>query len=112
VQVEVALAWAAERQHNAAIERFVNLGRTRGAGTHVEGLRDGLRRFLPEAGRERGLVAVVSVVLTDVLLGNPTKDRLDSPHAHPAVAAATETALRRWAAEHPLAAEQLHDRAG
>jgi DNA gyrase/topoisomerase IV subunit B len=107
VQVEVAVAWRERRDGDALIESFVNLGRTDGAGTHVAGFREGLRRFLPEEGRERGLVAAVSVVLADVILGSPRKDRLDSPQARPAVAAATEAALQRWAAEHPAAAERL-----
>jgi hypothetical protein len=76
---------------------------------HVAGMRDGVRRFLPTRSRERGLVAAVSVVLTDVLLGNPTKDRLDSPHARPAVAGATEAALAKWALEYPAAAERLRE---
>lgn len=113
IEVEVAVAWRTSRFHANAepvIHSFVNFGRTRGDGIHVDGMLDGVRAFL-DAGRAdantQGLVAAVSVVLADVIYGNPTKDRLDSPEARKPVSEATQKALAAWALAHPIAAESV-----
>lgn len=116
IEVEVALAWRTSRFHANAepvIHSFVNLGRTRGDGMHVQGLLDGVHAFLDGGRRDanaQGLVAAVSVVLADVIYGNPTKDRLDSPGARKPVSEATQKALAAWARAHPLAAENVRGR--
>ena len=92
VEVEVALAWTGYRAE-PVLHSFVNLARTRGHGEHVAGLLDAVRELAPARDGDRGLVAAVSVLLDDVLYGDAAKDRLDSPHARPAVAAATRAAL-------------------
>jgi DNA gyrase/topoisomerase IV subunit B len=91
VDVDVALAW---RGGDAApmIDSFVNLERIP-RGTHVSGLLDGVRRARGTAAR-RGLVAAVSVVLADVKLGEPTRERLITPEVRKCVALATVAALR------------------
>ncbi|HEY6039732.1 MAG TPA: ATP-binding protein [Kofleriaceae bacterium] len=102
IEVEVALAWRTSRfgaNAEPVIHSFVNLARTRGDGVHVDGMLDGVRAFLEGSRRDanvRGLVAAVSVVLADVIYGNPTKDRLDSPEAKRPVSDATQKALAGW----------------
>jgi DNA gyrase/topoisomerase IV subunit B len=99
IGVEVALGWHQPLTSNKSpsiIDSFVNLGRTRGDGCHVDGLLDGVREFL-SCARTRidktGLVASVAVILTDVIDGNPTKDRLDSLEACAPVSQATSPRL-------------------
>ncbi len=116
IDVEVALAWrAAPLDANAppTIDSFVNLARTRADGTHVDGLIDGVHAFLGAGRRPSdalGLVASVSVVLTDVLYGNPAKDRLDSPQARAPVREAVKTALEAWAPTHADEVDALRRR--
>ena len=93
------------------IDSFVNLARTREHGQHVIGLRDGLRAFLPKTTRRTdGLFAAVAVMLSDVKYGKPSRDRLDTTEARPAVAAATRIALAGWAEAWPDAAAALRRR--
>ncbi len=113
IDVDVALAWSIGYYADATIDSFVNLYRTRSHGAHVDGLLDGIVGFFHTRSRKRAqadLVAAVSVVLTDVKFGNPTRDRLDSIEAREPVAHATKRALEAWAAAHPdqLAALQVH----
>ena len=114
IEVEVAHGWRASRFHSIdepVIHSFVNLARTRGDGAHVDGMLDGVRAFLGAVDvSTRGLVAAVSVVLADVIYGNPTKDRLDSPEARKPVSDATQKALAVWALSHPLVAARLQAR--
>lgn len=116
IEVEVALAAPSADAYpgaDATLHSFVNLGRTRGDGYHADGLQDGVAAFV--GGRRkpalRGLVAAVSVALTDVRYGNPTKDRLDSPEARAPVAEATRTALEAWAMTHADAVASWRARA-
>ncbi len=97
ITIDLALAWrAAAHAYPPVIDSFVNYIRSRDHGAHVDGLLDGITRVIRgrRAERARGLVAAVSVVLADVHFGNPTRDRLVTPDARPAVAAATAAALR------------------
>lgn len=114
IDVEVALGWrdGDPRWLGAAvIDSFVNLARTREHGQHVIGLRDGLRAFLPKVTRRTdGLFAAVAVMLSDVKYGKPSRDRLDTAEARPAVAAATRVALAGWAEAWPDAAAALRRR--
>lgn len=115
IDVEVALAWRSMRWHpnsDPRIDSFVNLERSRGDGTHVDGLIDGVAAFFGRGRRARhtaGMVAAVAVILADVKWGNPRRDRLDSPEARVPVAEATQLALVRWAEAHPDAAAALRD---
>lgn len=112
VEVEVALAWS-DYQSEPVVHSFVNLERTPGHGQHVAGLKDGLRGAFdraPWAVVSRGLVAIVSVVLEDVIFGSPVRDRLDTPRCRPAVAAATREAIAAWATSAPKAADRMRDR--
>lgn len=115
IDVEVAIAWRDGGWHGRAeqIDSFVNLGRTRGGGVHVAALLAGVGKFVGVRPRERsrhGLVAAVSVVLTDVLFGNPTRDKLISAEVRGPVTAATQTALAVWERAHPEAAAALRGR--
>ncbi|MBZ0238933.1 MAG: hypothetical protein K8M05_41870 [Deltaproteobacteria bacterium] len=95
IDVEIALSWS-DVSHEPAILSFVNLERTHEHGQHVLGMRDALRAGFGRARWEvvaRGLLAVVSVVLDDVILGSPTRERLDSPASRPAVAAAAHAVM-------------------
>jgi DNA gyrase/topoisomerase IV subunit B len=78
------------------IASFVNLQRTRGGGTHVDGLIDGLARAL-ESGAAKisrrarravaaGLHAVIQVVVRDARFSGPPKDTLAEPDVAVAVA--------------------------
>ncbi len=107
IEVDVALARPRSLPGGApklVVDSFVNLRRTRDDGVHVDGLNDGVRRFLGghRSADASGLVAAVAVVLSDVLYGNPTRDRLDSQQVREPTAATTETALRAWAANTPI----------
>lgn len=95
ITLEVAFAWRPGRDE-PVVDSFVNYIRSRGHGAHVDGLLDGITRVIRgrRAEAERGLVAIVAVVLADVHFGDPTRDRLVTPAARPAVAAATAAALR------------------
>lgn len=110
LNVDVALAWQHSRDA-PVVESFVNYQRSR-AGTHVDGLYDGIRRILrgKRAAHASGLVAAVAVVLADVHWGNPTKDRLVTPAVRAPVADVTAAALEAWAAAHPDAAAELRAR--
>ncbi|HLL21147.1 MAG TPA: ATP-binding protein [Kofleriaceae bacterium] len=113
MQVEVALAWRTSPFSaitEPVIHSFVNLRRTPEHGQHVAGMLHGVRAFLADARippHTNGLVAAVSVVLADVIYGNPSKDRLDSPEARGPVSDATQRALAAWAIAHPLAIAHL-----
>ncbi|MGE0396605.1 MAG: ATP-binding protein [Kofleriaceae bacterium] len=114
IDVDVALAWKPKSYRvETSIDSFVNLFRTREHGAHVEGLLDGICQFFKIRSRrhvQRELVAAVSVVLSDVKLGNPQKNRLDSLEACDPVAEATRRALEAWATAHPgkVAAARAH----
>jgi len=118
VDVEVAFAWSGDRHRDRepALHGFVNLGRTP-LGTHVAGLLSALRTLvprgvsLPSAALQRGLVAVVSVILPDVRFGNPTRDKLITPEAQRAVAEVARGALRAWATAHPDALARVLEHA-
>lgn len=94
IEVEVALAWR-EDTHDPVVRSYVNLRATPEHGEHVEGLLDGIAAFFGDRRRTRGLVAAVSIVLADVIYGNPVKHRLVSPAARPPVREATLAALAR-----------------
>jgi DNA gyrase subunit B len=105
IDVEVALAWRTSKwdwNRDAAIDSFVNLIRTDSHGSHVDGLLDGVHAFF--GGRKEtplaGLVAAVSIVLTDVKYGRPDKTLLATTEAIEPVAAATRNALEKWAQTH------------
>lgn len=95
------------------IYSYVNLARTIGDGSHVDGLFDGVGAFL--GGRRqkadcRWVISMVSVILADVLYGAPTRDRMNSPYARAPVAAATKTALDAWATSHQAELKALQSR--
>jgi DNA gyrase subunit B len=112
IDVEVALAWRMGERDAPHIDAFVNLGRTRELGTHAEGLLDGIRSFFPRKGAaaRQGLIAAVAVILSDVRMGSPTRDKLITPAARAAVEQATIAALTDWAAAYPEAAASIHAR--
>ena len=100
IRVEVAAEWLPFR--SGVVESYANVERTTGGGKHVDGLLDGLDSVMvtqvpdwkkhPKRRRlervRQGLHAIVCVRLLDPSYGAPTKDRLDTPEAKTAVAAA------------------------
>jgi DNA gyrase subunit B len=114
IDVDVALTWKplASRQ-SAVVHSFVNLERTREGGQHVRGLQTGVCRWFGGASWDfvsNGLYAGVSVILPDVIFGNPTRDRLDTPRACGAVEEATIAALDAWASAYPDSAREMRRR--
>jgi topoisomerase-4 subunit B len=109
ISVAVALAWKGSWPKKPQVHSFANLRRT-DEGEHEAGLLAGVRAFLPKQSDTRrftGLVAAVSVILTDVHLGNPIGTKLVNQPARPAVKAATLTALEAWAERNPDTAASL-----
>jgi len=88
----------------AGIDSFVNLVRTLQHGSHVDALLDSIRTFF-DGPREGGLVAAVSIVLSDVKWGRPDNHLLATSEVIEPVAAATRTALERWVETHAELAE-------
>jgi DNA gyrase subunit B len=93
IQVDIAVAWTgtAGPSHIAS---FVNLQRTRGGGTHVEGLARALEPGAAKTSRRArravaaGLHAVIHVVVRDARFSGPPKDSLAEPDVAVAVAGA------------------------
>jgi DNA gyrase subunit B len=110
IDVSVALAWG--QADDISIESFVNLGRTRDHGHHVDGLLAGVRSYFGgrQEVRNKGLVASVAIVLADVTYGEPTASRAVAPQAMPVVAEATVAALHAWEARQPDRANAIRDR--
>lgn len=97
----------------AHIDSFCNLHKTRGDGTHVLGLIEGIRKFVGGGRQEAntaGVVAAVAVILADVIYGNPAKDRLETAEARIPVKTATHQALTAWAETHAAAAMAVRGR--
>jgi DNA gyrase/topoisomerase IV subunit B len=118
IDIEVAVAWRPEPSRHGVgpqVDSFVNLRRSRGGGVHVAALLAGIGAFVgvrPQERSRHGLVAAVSVVLADVLYGNPTRDELVSPDVREPVTATTLAALRAWETAQPAAAAALRQRLG
>jgi len=115
IDVEVAIAWCRSKwraNRDPVIDSFVNMERTRNHGSHVDGLLDGIRAFFRGRKEKRmaGLVAAVSVVLTDVKFGEPDKSRLVTSEARDPVASATKSALDEWNEKRPAVADEIRSR--
>jgi len=119
IAVEVALLWTTESRVRR--RGFVGMSPAR-RGTHLHGLADGLLgAFVALDGArfggvhpaafaeviERGLVAVVNVMLRDPRYGNPTRDHLVSPEVRSAVAGLVSEELHRRLVEDPALREAL-----
>ena len=104
IDVDVAVGWRRQLHGSEppVLRSFVNFRPTRD-GTHVRGLEQalGVLGARPRARLQRGLVAVVSVVLSDVQFGAPTRDELLTGAAGPAVRRVAEDALAAWQDAHP-----------
>ncbi len=114
IDVEVAFAWRMTRGNEnraADVDSFVNVVRTLQHGSHVDAMLDSIRAFF-DGPRERGLVAAVSIVLSDVKWGRPDKHLLATAEVLEPVAAATRTALERWEKTHAALVDALRARAG
>jgi DNA gyrase subunit B len=109
IDIEVAITWPSSSRP-AGIESFVNYRRTDDGGSHIDGMLDGIGKFVGTRKRNamiEQLVAGVSIVLADVKFGTPLHSRLVTPEVRPVVAATTRCALETFAAREPAAAAAL-----
>ncbi|MGW4646809.1 DNA gyrase subunit B [Kitasatospora sp. NPDC004289] len=123
-ELEVALRWR-PGGGEAREWSFANGLRTEGGGTHVEGLRRGLRAAVSSYGYRRelrtaaapeiawdrisdGLTAVVSVKLDDHLsFEGAIRDKLGNPAVAPCVEEAVRDHVTAWLETHPAEADAL-----
>lgn len=117
IQVDVVLTWSSTRW-NAGVRSYLNHYETRDGGTHVDGLRRGIRALVPrdaphrqrvvKALRDR-LVAIVSVLHHDPKLDSPTRSKLASPEVQPVVEGVVRRLLLDHAKRHPEEVRALLD---
>lgn len=107
--LEVAVSWSG----GGGLHCFANSRRS-SDGSHLSGLRDGLRAaLLPLTGRRAlrtvlaGLTAVVSVKLDAPDYEGCTRERLGNLPVRACVAEAVQQAVAAWLAEHPRRAAEL-----
>lgn len=120
IHIDVAAVWT---ERLGSIDSYANVHPTRGGGSHVEGLLQGLihglARALDPAAHsmadlrqviEAGLIAVVQVRLADPTFGAPTKDLLSTPAVGTVVSAAVAEAFADFLCAVPVAFERLRAR--
>ena len=124
-KVDVAFSWTdAPRER---IVSYVNGIPTRDGGTHEQGLKDalvkGLRAFveahnlaprgvtLAAEDLREGLVAVLSVLVSEPQFQGQTKEKLNNPEIRGAVDQAVRVVFEQWLHEHTEAGAELIERA-
>ena len=124
LQVEIALQWTEETE--SQIFSYANSVSTTDGGTHENGLKSALtktiRNHINRNGRKskgvpvtaedvrEGLVAVLSIFLTNPQFQGQTKEKLNSPEAFIGVETIVRTAFERFMLEHPSIAEAIINR--
>lgn len=121
VRIEAVLRWTdATDEH---IRSYVNGIRTRAGGTHESGLRSGIAKAVknymdvheirqkgldltPDDVRE-GVVAILSVFLSDPMFQGQTKERLNNPELTSAVEGLVRPALEGWLNSNPSIADAI-----
>jgi DNA gyrase subunit B len=127
VALDLAFTWT-DGFHDDRLRSYVNIVRTADGGTHEEGFRRALTTTLNRFGRDsgallkkdpnltgddvrEGLVAVVSVKLSDPQFEGQTKGRLGSTVARSYVEQVVADALATWLAKHKAKGRQIVKRA-
>jgi DNA gyrase subunit B len=127
VALDLAFTWS-DAFHDDRLRSYVNIVRTADGGTHEEGFRRALTTTLNRFGRDsgallkkdpnltgddvrEGLVAVVSLKLSDPQFEGQTKGRLGSTVARSYVEQVVADALATWLAKHKAKGRQIVKRA-
>jgi DNA gyrase subunit B len=127
VALDLAFAWS-DGFHDDRLRSYVNIVRTADGGTHEEGFRRALTTTLNRFGRDsgallkkdpnltgddvrEGLVAVISIKLSDPQFEGQTKGRLGSTVARSYVEQVVADALTTWLAKHKAKGRQIVKRA-
>lgn len=124
IHVEVALQWTESTE--TTIYSYANSVFTSEGGAHEAGLRNGLtktlrshiERTLPKAKAiavtsddvREGLVAVLSVFLSNPQFQGQTKEKLNNPEAQTIVDSTVKSAFERYLLENPSTAETVMNR--
>lgn len=124
IHVEVALQWTESTE--TAIYSYANSVFTSEGGAHETGLRNGLtktlrshiERTLPKTKAiavtsddvREGLVAVLSVFLSNPQFQGQTKEKLNNPEAQTIVDSTVKSAFERYLLENPSTAEAVMNR--
>jgi DNA gyrase subunit B len=127
VALDLAFTWT-DGFHDDRLRSYVNIVRTADGGTHEEGFRRALTSTLNKFGRDsgallkkdpnltgddirEGLVAVVSIKLSDPQFEGQTKGRLGSTVARSYVEQVVADALTTWLVKHKAKGRQIIKRA-
>jgi DNA gyrase subunit B len=127
VALDLAFTWS-DGFHDDRLRSYVNIVRTADGGTHEEGFRRALTSTLNRFGRDsgallkkdpnltgddirEGLVAVVSIKLSDPQFEGQTKGRLGSTVARSYVEQVVADALTTWLVKHKAKGRQIIKRA-
>jgi DNA gyrase subunit B len=127
VALDLAFTWS-DGFHDDRLRSYVNIVRTADGGTHEEGFRRALTSTLNRFGRDsgallkkdpnltgddirEGLVAVVSIKLSDPQFEGQTKGRLGSTVARSYVEQVVADALTTWLTKHKAKGRQIIKRA-
>jgi DNA gyrase subunit B len=127
VALDLAFTWS-DGFHDDRLRSYVNIVRTADGGTHEEGFRRALTSTLNKFGRDsgallkkdpnltgddirEGLVAVVSIKLSDPQFEGQTKGRLGSTVARSYVEQVVADALTTWLVKHKAKGRQIIKRA-
>jgi DNA gyrase subunit B len=125
-QVEVAMQW--NDSYQASVHSFANNINTHEGGTHLTGFRSALTRTVNAYARStglikekddplsqddahEGLVAIISVKLSDPQFEGQTKTKLGNSPMRSLVETTTNAALAEWFEEHPAEARAIINKA-
>ncbi|MDQ3932801.1 MAG: DNA gyrase subunit B [Actinomycetota bacterium] len=123
VALDVALTWS-EGFHDERLRSYVNVVRTADGGTHEEGFRRALTSTLNKFGRDgnaltkqdpnltgddvrEGLVAVISLRMSDPQFEGQTKGRLGTSAARGYVESVVGDALGAWLSKHRTSGRKI-----
>ncbi len=123
---EIALQY--NDSYNAAVYSFANNVRTPDGGTHEVGFKKALRKTINEYGKkfglikeakdnfseedvQEGIIAIVSVKLTNCEFEGQTKGRLGNPEVRPFVEGLVNEKLMNFLEENPEVARVIFDKA-
>ncbi len=121
------IAFQYNDSYNALVYSFANNVRTPDGGTHETGFKKALRKVINEYGKkfnllkdgtnlseddvQEGIIAIVSVKLTNCEFEGQTKGRLGNPEVRPFVEALVNEKLMNFLEENPDVARTVFDKA-